>query len=429
MRLAGPTDLAEPGAAGSRDGACQASHSDTLAPRNLRECTRERTGMHVNVQGNVEALNSTTHNERVWGHAPRDLDVDPSSENENICNEDFENAYEIVSEFGSNDNTYNYSEEEDSENFGDNGNDMSIKNLYHNWTWNQKFNIYNPGLQDFVSASGCSIQWPYFPSFIVLFQLFWLHFVLQRIADETNQYAIAINNNEGTFGGCNWKPITLSKLMVFIAIILYTGMKRQPNLKSYWYRRGSIFHCEKISNLMTRARFMLLTRCLHVINLAAYVRDRNRPGYDKMGQVRWLINVIWEKCMETWNVGQFATVDKMMIRYKGTYCPACHYMPQKPQKWGLKVWCLADAKSKYVANFEVYCGKDPIVKEEIRRPRGEVWLAYNVVLRLVSPYKGKRHVITMDKLFLLFNCSRNYWRGGPMQLALYDVIEHASRMC
>ena len=42
---------------------------------------------------------------------------------------------------------------------------------------------------------------------------------------------------------------------------------------------------------------MLLARCLHVINPAAYERDRNRPGYDKMGQVRWLINVIQEKCM------------------------------------------------------------------------------------------------------------------------------------
>ena len=91
---------------------------------------------------------------------------------------------------------------------------------------------------------------------------------------------MAVNNDGSTFGGCNWEPITLLELMVFI---LYMGMKHQPNLKSYWYRRGSIFHCEKISNLMTRARFMLLTRYLHVTNLAAYERDRNRLGYDKMG--------------------------------------------------------------------------------------------------------------------------------------------------
>ena len=82
-----------------------------------------------------------------------------------------------------------------------------------------------------------------------------------------------------------------------------------------------------------------------------------------------------------------------------------------------------------MVNFEVYCEKDPVVEEEIRRPREEARLAYNVVLRLVSPYEGKRHVITMDNFFLAFHFSRNYQRGGPMQSALYDVIEWASRMC
>ena len=91
-----------------------------------------------------------------------------------------------MSEFGSNDDTYNFSEEEDSENFGDNGDDISIKNLYCDLIWSQKFNIYNLGPQDFVSASRCPIQWPYFPSFIILFQMFWPRSVLQRIVDETN---------------------------------------------------------------------------------------------------------------------------------------------------------------------------------------------------------------------------------------------------
>ena len=106
------------------------------------------------------------------------LDVDLGFKNEDICNEEFKNAYEIVSEFGSDDDTYKYSEEEDCENFGDDGDDMSIKNLYYASTWSQKFNTYNPGPQDFVSASRCSIQWPYFPSFIILFQLFWPRSIL-----------------------------------------------------------------------------------------------------------------------------------------------------------------------------------------------------------------------------------------------------------
>ena len=127
----------------------------------------------------MQSLNSTVQEGRVWGHAPGGLDADRSFENDNICNEDFKNAYEIVSDFDSDDDTYNYSEEEDNENFGDDEDDMSIQNLYCDLTWSRKFNTYNPGPQDFVSSSGCSIQWPYFPSFIVLFQLFWPRSVLQ----------------------------------------------------------------------------------------------------------------------------------------------------------------------------------------------------------------------------------------------------------
>ena len=135
VRLACPTDMAEPGAARSCDEARAASSGDgarptmpskTMAPRNSEELTAKLMGTHVNVQGNVQALNSTAHEEKIWDHAPGSLDVDPSFENKDICNEDFENAYEIVSEFGSDDDTYNYSEEEDNENFGDDGDDMSI---------------------------------------------------------------------------------------------------------------------------------------------------------------------------------------------------------------------------------------------------------------------------------------------------------------
>ena len=83
--------------------------------------------MQGNVQENVQALNSTIHEGRVWDHAPESLDADPILENNDICNEDFKNVYEIVSDFRSDDDTYNYTEEEENENFGDDEDDMSIQ--------------------------------------------------------------------------------------------------------------------------------------------------------------------------------------------------------------------------------------------------------------------------------------------------------------
>ena len=33
------------------------------------------------------------------------------------------------------------------------------------------------------------------------------------------------------------------------------------------------------------------------------------------------------------------------------------YMPMKPTKRGIKVWCLADSNNRYIQAFDVYSGK------------------------------------------------------------------------
>jgi hypothetical protein len=57
-----------------------------------------------------------------------------------------------------------------------------------------------------------------------------------------------------------------------------------------------LFHCPSVSNVMTRKRFMALNKCLHITNPAEYVREKGLPGYDKLGQVRWLVNAIRDSC-------------------------------------------------------------------------------------------------------------------------------------
>jgi hypothetical protein len=64
-------------------------------------------------------------------------------------------------------------------------------------------------------------------------------------------------------------------------------MKNTPrtlgvNIKSYWMKEGSIFHCPSISNVITRKRFMALNKYLHITNSAEYVRKKGLPGYDKL---------------------------------------------------------------------------------------------------------------------------------------------------
>lgn len=59
------------------------------------------------------------------------------------------------------------------------------------------------------------------------------------------------------------------------------------------YKVGSIFHCPIISNIMTLKWFRQLRRYLHLTNLATYAHIKKaESGYDKMQQLRWLMNDI-----------------------------------------------------------------------------------------------------------------------------------------
>lgn len=67
------------------------------------------------------------------------------------------------------------------------------------------------------------------------------------------------------------------------------------------------------------------------------------------------------------------------------------YMPNKPSKYGIKIWCMCDAATAYCANLQVYTGM-------INRQR-EVGQSKRVVLDLASPILGSGRNITADNFF------------------------------
>jgi hypothetical protein len=90
------------------------------------------------------------------------------------------------------------------------------------------------------------------------------------------------------------------------------------------------------------------------------------------------------------------------VGYKGSYCPTRQYLPNKPTKWGIKIWCLADSVTKFVYNFEIYCGRNGVELVEVERAkavRGEPRQAHEVVLRLVEGLENKNHVMVCDNFF------------------------------
>jgi len=68
-------------------------------------------------------------------------------------------------------------------------------------------------------------------------------------------------------------------------------------------------------------------------------------------------------------------------------------MKNKPVKYGIKVWCMANSKSRYVYDLQVYTGKKGV--------KAEKDLGLKVVTTLVSDLKGLGHVVVTDRFFYL----------------------------
>ena len=94
--------------------------------------------------------------------------------------------------------------------------------------------------------------------------------------------------------------------------------------------------------------------------------DRNDPEFDKMHQTRRLIDRIRDAYKRLWFLRQFVIIDDNMVQYKGKYCLGRQYMPKNPIKWDLKIWCVGDTSSKYIYDFDVYCGRNLQTLEDVR---------------------------------------------------------------
>ena len=71
------------------------------------------------------------------------------------------------------------------------------------------------------------------------------------------------------------------------------------------------------------------------------------------------------------------TIDEQLMPLK-TRCRLITYMPNKPDKYGIKFWMCVDNQTKYVYNVLPYLGAHD------RFARGVNSLAQDVVLRLLD---------------------------------------------
>jgi hypothetical protein len=157
---------------------------------------------------------------------------------------------------------------------------------------------------------------------------------------------------------------------------------------------------------MSAKRFLFLLRCLRFDSLSTRTERR---ATDRMPHIRKNFDLFVRQCKVNYSPGEYLTIDEMLIPFRGR-CSFKQYIPNKPAKYGLKIYSIADARTFYTYNLELYVGK---------QPEGEFATSNSptdVVKRLVEPIRGTNRNITCDNWYTSVPLAQDLFKNYSLTL-------------
>ena len=173
------------------------------------------------------------------------------------------------------------------------------------------------------------------------------------------------------------------------------GLDRKPSYDAYWTTDWTM-EAPGFRSIISRDRFLVILQLLHCANNDNLI-PVGQPNHDRRGKIKEFMEMLVSRWQAAYYPDREIAVDETIIPFKGRSCMKV-YKPQKPHKWGLNCWNLAESKTGYIWNSELYQGKT--------NNQTEVGMTSRVVKSLCQPLYNKGHHIYMDNFFTspdLFN--------------------------
>lgn len=188
------------------------------------------------------------------------------------------------------------------------------------------------------------------------------------------------------------KPTDVAEFKAFIGLLYLAGALRsnRQSLEELWGEDGC--GVERFRLVMNLKRFKFLVRCTRFDDINT---RESRKAQDKLAAVRDMFQLFVDNCQKSYTIGENVTIDEKLEGFRGR-CSFRQYIPSKPNKYGVKIYALVDAKMFYTYNLEIYAGKQPEGPYKMSNSPKEV------VSRLSQPIFGTGRNITCDNWFTSF---------------------------
>jgi len=227
--------------------------------------------------------------------------------------------------------------------------------------------------------------------------------IISHIVDETNRYAQQPKLHKNRRSGSavvgpikNWRDTNSAEVRAWIGMTILMGIHQMPDVDSYWSSDPALT-VSVVANVMPCKRYKKLQETLH-LNDNATAAPRQSDQFDKLHKVRPLVDKLNAKIREAYTPSQVMSVDESMIPFKGR-SSIKQYMPMKPVKRGYKVWCIADSKTGFILQFEIYTGK----ATNTDTTAANTTLGERVVLNLTRDICMANSLVAFDNFFTSVN--------------------------
>ena len=189
-----------------------------------------------------------------------------------------------------------------------------------------------------------------------------------------------------------WPVVDVQEMYVFLALCIAMSVSPKGSERSHFASesRGG-YVPQNLGRFMTQTRFNQIKLALRFNNSLLDV-PYTQPGHDKLFKLRPVIDGLNTQCKANMQLpGWFSTDEFMVPSFHRTFLR--QFMPNKPDRYGMKGWSICDAVTGYMFDFEIYAGKRP-------GESGEKGLGQRVVEGLVERTNVPvGSVVAMDRFF------------------------------
>ena len=207
----------------------------------------------------------------------------------------------------------------------------------------------------YTATPGLSAELPEDPQPIDCFYLFFDREMWGLLVQETNRYTASRIENGGLkpFSRLRkWTPVTEDEMKVFLALLMTIGLVKKNDLEAYWTKEECI-QTPFFSKNMSKDRLLAILSNIHLADNSAAI-PQGQPGFDKLFKLRPFIKMCRENFMK-YTPERELSFDEGTCPFKGRMHFKV-YNPQKPNKFGIKLFELCEAKSGYIVDFDIYQG-------------------------------------------------------------------------